>query len=331
MSLAFEVTGEQIRKMRGDTPQVKFAEWLSESLGRKYNASLVSSWENGKRAVPNVVQLWLHMHSRGATIREKEPPRVISIANHKGGVGKTTTCVNLGFALSMAGHRVLLIDADQQSNLTFAAGMVGLDRHNYGKAHVAGVYDAIMGHVGIEDAIHRTQYPRLDIVPASPQLAQAEPELMMDPTGAWALRSALIPEKIEQYDFILIDCPPTLGLMTFAALVSSTEVLLTSGTNSLSTRGLPYMIKSIGRAKKINEPLRILGVLPTIYVAQQIQDREALEELCGVMDGYNIPVFDPIPRAAIYDQCVAGTRIAVDVDPQHSSTMAYLSLAHTLS
>lgn len=176
---------------------------------------------------------------------------VIGIVNHKGGVGKTTTTINLGKALSLEGKKVLLIDLDPQANLS-----QWLNTEN--PTH--SVFDAIIDSVPLP--IHSLG-EHIDFVPSSLKLAKAEVNLHSEPDGYFRLRTCL--ENIQsQYDFILIDCPPSLGLLTSNALIASTHVLVPVQTQFLASKGLETIEEAIQKIRRsLNKELKLLGILFT--------------------------------------------------------------------
>jgi chromosome partitioning protein len=183
---------------------------------------------------------------------------VLAIVNQKGGVGKTTTAVNLGAALAASGQATLLVDCDAQSNATRSLGVTAPART---------LYDALVGSppVPLGEVIVRDVEPGLDLVPASPGLAGAEVELVGMPGRESRLRAAL-GKVTEGYDYVLLDCPPSLGLVSVNALVAADGIIVPVQCEYLSLEGLGLLTRSLALVReRMNAELRIAGVLLTMY------------------------------------------------------------------
>ncbi|MBC8089409.1 MAG: ParA family protein [Phycisphaerae bacterium] len=188
--------------------------------------------------------------------------RTLAIANQKGGVGKTTSAVNLAASLAVAEQRTLLIDADPQGN---ASSGVGILRDNVG----VNTYDVLLGDSPIEEAIQRSvHFKHLDVLPTTPDLAGAEVELVDQEDRAERMKSALAGIR-DQYDFILIDCPPSLGLITLNMLVATDAVLIPLQCEYYALEGLSQLLSTVQRVQDaFNPSLEIEGVLLTMYDAR---------------------------------------------------------------
>ncbi|MEO7118536.1 MAG: AAA family ATPase [Candidatus Limnocylindrales bacterium] len=206
--------------------------------------------------------------------------RVIAIANQKGGVGKTTTAINLAGSLAEIGHRVLCIDMDAQANLTVG---LGLNPRTIERS-VANVL--IDPGVSIREVVLPTQTVGIDVAPSDIDLSAAENTLFSAIGREYALREALQGWAEESYDYILIDCPPTLGLLTVNALVASESVIIPVQTQYYALKGFNALVNVIDqiRGRGLNPDLKILGLLPTFYDGRTLLGRDMLAELRSMGD-----------------------------------------------
>jgi chromosome partitioning protein len=198
--------------------------------------------------------------------------RVIAIANQKGGVGKTTTALNLAASLAAAEQRTLLIDGDPQGNATSGIGLSSKDLRST-------VYDVLLGEARISEAVlSSVQFKHLDVVPATPDLAGAELELVSAPERESRMRSALA-EARNQYDFVLIDCPPSLGLITVNMLAAADSLLIPLQCEYYALEGLSQLLNTVRLIQRsINPQLGIDGVLLTMYDARLNLSRQVANE-----------------------------------------------------
>lgn len=192
---------------------------------------------------------------------------IISVSNHKGGVGKTTTTVNIGAALAQLGHKVLLIDLDPQANLSQSLGLEDKEPN---------IYQLLKGE-GRPLPINVAE--RLDVIPSSLDLSGAEVELAGEAGREYILEELLQPLKF-RYDQILIDCPPSLGLLTINALTASDEVLIPIQPHYLAAQGLSKLLEVVEKVRKrINKRLKVGSILVTLYDGRKVLNRDVLEAL----------------------------------------------------
>jgi chromosome partitioning protein len=216
--------------------------------------------------------------------------QVIAIANQKGGVGKTTTAINLAGALEEEGYRILCIDMDPQANLT--AGL-GINLNTVDKSMADVLAD---GRSTLTDVIRPTESAGIDIAPANIDLASTEGELFTALGREQVLRDAL-EGHVAVYDYVLIDCPPNLGLLTVNGLVSANSVIIPVQTQYYAMKGLNNLVKVINMIRmKLNRDLRILGLLPTFYDGRTNLARDMLDELRVIGDQH---VFSSIVRNTV--------------------------------
>ncbi|MCO7150485.1 ParA family protein [Vagococcus lutrae] len=244
--------------------------------------------------------------------------RIISVANQKGGVGKTTTTVNLGASLAYNGKKVLIVDIDAQGNATSGIGVIKSD---VGKD----VYDVLVNEEPMTNVIHETSRENLEIVPATIQLAGAEIELTPMMARESRLKSALDEVK-DQYDYVLIDCPPSLGHLTINAFTASDSILIPVQCEYYALEGLSQLLNTIRLVQKhFNPELRIEGVLLTMYDARTNLGSEVVQE---VRKYFRERVYDTIiPRNVRLSEAPSHGLSIIDYDPRSRGAEVYLSLA----
>jgi chromosome partitioning protein len=218
--------------------------------------------------------------------------RIISIANQKGGVGKTTTAINLAGALAELGHRILCVDMDPQANLTVGLGLNARDI----EVSIANVL--LDPSLSLEDIVEQTGTENVDVAPSDIDLSATENQLFSSIGREHALREVLHGWAEKHYDYVLIDCPPTLGLLTINALVASDGVIIPAQTQYYSLKGFRALANLVTQiqGKGLNSRLRILGILPTFYDGRTNLAKDMLAEL-GELGDYH--VFDTIVKQTV--------------------------------
>lgn len=239
---------------------------------------------------------------------------VVAFANQKGGVGKTTSAVNTAVSLAQRGYRVLLIDADPQGNATSS---LGIDKFTVTRS----IYDVLVDRFPISGAIFPTDRPNLDLVASTPMLAGAEIELVEAEGRETRLRDALV-GLLPQYDVVLIDCPPSLGLLTVNALTAARSVVVPIQCEFLALEGLSQLMTTVDLVKRgLNPPLDVTGVLMTMFDARTRLSAHVVEEVRRYfphrMFGTVVPRSVRLAEAPSYGQAI------VEYDPSSRGAEAY--------
>ncbi len=260
------------------------------------------------------------VHGSGRAGAEEAVGKVIAIANQKGGVGKTTTAINLGGALAQLGKRVLCLDLDPQANLTVG---LGIDLNTVEK-NIANVL--IEPDTSLESIIRPTKTKNLDVAPATLELSAAEVELFNAIGREMALRDKLTAEIAQRYEFIIIDCPPTLGLLTLNALVAANGVIIPVQTQYYSLKGVAALLRIIKTVQsRLNPHVKVLGMLATFYDSRTILGRDMLDSLKEIG---NHQVFDTVIRQSVKvgEAPTAGLPIT-EYDRRSDAAKAFVDLA----
>ena len=244
--------------------------------------------------------------------------KIISFSNQKGGVGKTTTAINVAAFVAMAGKRVLLLDCDPQGNATSG---FGIEKNKLDLS----TYDVLMGECPAAQAVFGTMVDNLSIMPCNIDLAAAEGDLVNLPARESALKRALKSIK-DTFDYIFIDCPPSLGLLTLNALVASDEVIIPIQSEFFALEGLSQLMNTIKIVKeRLNSDLKLNGVILTMYDARTTMSKQVTQEICKYFGDIIYTV--PVPRnIKLVESPSFGVPIMMHA-PNSSGAVAYENLA----
>lgn len=245
-------------------------------------------------------------------------PRIIAVANQKGGVGKTTTSVNLGACLAELGYRVLLVDLDPQGNLSSG---VGIDT----RGMEASIYDVLLNDVAIDDTIEPASVKNLFVAPANLDLAGAEIELVNEMAREHRLKRA-IDSVLDDYDFVLIDCPPSLGLLTVNALVAAREVLVPIQCEYYALEGLGQLMRNVDKVKKnLNAELELSTIICVMFDARTQLSSEVEREVREHFGDKVMPTV--IPRNVRLAEAPSHHQPINVYDPSSRGSIAYRLVA----
>ncbi len=289
-----------------DTQSVRSVETPSDGAGAARGAHAALAEVSDGRGVSTVRPL----------------PRVIAVANQKGGVGKTTTTVNLGAALAELGYRVLVVDLDPQGNATTG---LGIDARNFEHS----MYDVIMHETPLEDCIEPTSVRNLFVAPATIDLAGVEIELVPAFSRELRLRRA-VNSVVEDFDFVLVDCPPSLGLITINGLAAAGEVLVPIQCEYYALEGLGQLLRNVRLvASNLNDRLEVSAIVLTMYDART---RLAVEVAADVREHFGERVCrNVIPRTVRLSEAPSFGQPITVFDPSSRGAVAYRELAKEVS
>ena len=261
---------------------------------------------------------------REAQVGTHTPPRVLAVANQKGGVGKTTTAINLGTALAAIGEDVLIVDLDPQGN---ASTGLGIDRRN--RSH--STYDVLAGETNLRDAIVATAVPRLHLAPSTLDLAGLELEISQSRDRAFRLRTALAPLRAPasgqiNFTYVLVDCPPSLNLLTVNAMAAAHAILVPLQCEFFALEGLSQLLKTVESVREqLNPDLTIHGIVLTMYDSRNNLSGQVVADVREFMGR---KVYDTIiPRNVRVSEAPSYGKPVLVYDLKCSGSEAYLRLA----
>lgn len=322
------MNGRAFRELRLNLRQSQgeLKDELNRRLGRSYDKPKISRWENDREPVPDEVAEVLALMSNS----KRHRARTLVLANQKGGVGKTTSALNLAYAFCLLNLRVLLIDMDPQATATAALlATAGAEIYHRGRTTA----QLILSNRPASDVIVKPaevlegRSVPFDFIGSHIDLAETDGR--REPGFDAALREAIDPIRAD-YDWIVVDAPPNLGMLTWMSLAAADETIVPVRTEPYDTMGVGLIVSTIGKIqRRLNPGLRLSGVLPTQYGPRKFVDREVLSHLINMMDG-RAPVLEPVPASAVFGHAARAGRIALDASPTAAATAVYTRLAAAL-
>ena len=253
---------------------------------------------------------------------ELKNPKIIAIANQKGGVGKTTTAINLGSAMARVGKSVLIIDIDPQGNASTGLGLGAEDR-------ILTTYDLLLDGVGLDEIVRPTRINGLYIAPATTDLSSTDMEMVEKSNRVFLLKEALKTTALQKYDFVFIDCPPSLNLLTVNALTAAHTILVPLQSEFFALEGLSQLMLTIREVRETANPnLRIEGIVITMYdhrnnLSKHVE-QDARENLGALV------LKTRIPRNVRLSEAPSHAMSVIDYDPKSTGSQAYMDLADEL-
>ena len=255
-------------------------------------------------------------------VPQNTPTRILAVVNQKGGVGKTTTTINLATALSAVGCKVLIVDLDPQGNASTGLGVNRAQR-------ILSSYDVLAGTSSVQEARFASTIPGLDIIPSTEDLSGAELELVDIERRSYRLKDALNSEAVREYQYVLIDCPPSLGLLTLNALTAANSVLVPLQCEFFALEGLSQLLRTIERVSAaFNPTLDIQGIVLTMFDKRNNLSGHVANDVRGYLGD---KVYDTvIPRNVRISEAPSHGKPALLYDHQCAGSRAYIKLAGEL-
>jgi chromosome partitioning protein len=284
------------------------ADGIDDTRARTGNRAVDPAASRRKRFVPEP-----------STLTEHGPARVVALCNQKGGVGKTTSTINLGAALTEYNRRVLLVDFDPQGALSVG---LGVQPHHLDRT----IYNVLMeSSISLDDVLLKTNVPGMDLLPSNIDLSAAEVQLVGEVAREQTLARVIAP-ALPDYDYVLIDCQPSLGLLTINALTAADAVIIPLECEFFSLRGVALLVDTIEKIKeRLNPRLHVEGILATMYDARTVHGREVFAR---VVEAFGDTVFDTVITRTVRfpETTVAGEPITTWA-PSSSGARQYRALA----
>ena len=247
--------------------------------------------------------------------------KILAFANQKGGLGKTTSAINIAAAMAVAGKKVLAVDCDPQGNMTSGFGINKKSLHNTS-------YDMLVGRVSALDTVQKTAFDNISVIPANISLAGAEFELVELEDRAYRLKNELLKLR-DEYDYIVIDCPPSLGILTINALAASDGVVIPMQCEYFALEGLTQLMMTIRKTKELyNQDLDITGILITMYNGRLNLSTQVLKELKRYYADKLLS--EPIPRSVRISEAPSFGMPICFYDKSCKGTLAYEKAAKEL-